>query len=73
MDWHRPVGRAVQAELALDFAPALEVQMRELFNSRWRRWHRAASFEVAMEDEVTRRLLVLAVMHLPSSRKKGHR
>lgn len=56
----------MQQELALDHGQSLEVQMRELFNSRWRRWHRAASYELAMEDAVTRQLLMLAVKHLPA-------
>lgn len=58
---------ARQVALPLDYTPALEGQMRTLFDFRWRRWHRAPSFEVAMQDETTKRLLALAVMHMPSS------
>ena len=54
-----------QAELALDHSPALETAMRSLFETRWSRWH-PKPFEEAMQDAVTRRLLVLAVQHLPS-------
>lgn len=57
-----------QPELALDFTPALEAEMREFFNARWLRWHRARSFEAAMQDAVTRRCLALAVLHLPHNR-----
>jgi len=57
-----------QAALALDFTPALEAEMREFFNARWLRWHRAGSFEAAMQDAVTRRCLALAVLHLPHNR-----
>ena len=56
-----------QVALPLDYTPALETQMRELFDSRWRRWHRASSYEEAMRDETTKRLLALAVQHLPSN------
>lgn len=56
-----------QAALPLDYTPALEGQMRTLFDYRWRRWHRAPSFEVAMQDDTTKRLLALAVMHMPSN------
>lgn len=56
-----------QASLPLDYTPALESQMRALFECRWRRWHSAPSFEVAMQDETTKRLLALAVQHLPSN------
>jgi hypothetical protein len=54
-----------QASLPLDYTPALEDQMRTLFEFRWRRWHKAKSFEVAMQDETTKRLLALAVQHMP--------
>lgn len=57
-----------QPELALDFTPALEQEMRDYFNARWLRWHRAGSFEVAMQDAVTRKCLVLSVLHLPHNR-----
>lgn len=58
-----------QPDLPLDFTMALETEMREYFNARWLRWHRAGSFEVAMQDAVTRRCLVLAVQHLPHNRR----
>jgi hypothetical protein len=54
-----------QTELALDHAPALETAMRSLFETRWARWHRLP-FDEAMKDDVTRRLLCLAVQHMPS-------
>lgn len=56
-----------QAELPLDHAPALEQEMRALFDTRWRRWHPAASYEDAVADPVTRRLLALAAQHLPQA------
>lgn len=39
--------------------PALEVAMRRVWQ-RWSRWHPCASFEEAVRDGVTRRLLELA-------------
>lgn len=63
------VNQAHQASLPLDYTPALESQMRTLFDFRWRRWHRAPSFEVAMQDPVTKQLLAKAVLHMPSSVK----
>ena len=57
----------IQKALPLDFTPALAQQMRTLFESRWRHWHRAGSFEVAMQDPVTARCLALAVQHLPQN------
>jgi hypothetical protein len=54
-----------QPELALDYAPALETAMRSLFETRWARWHRLP-FDEAMKDAFTRRLLCLAVQHMPS-------
>ncbi len=58
----------------MDHAPALETQMRTLFETRWSRWHRS-TYEEAVKDPVTRRLLCLAVQHLPSQvtprRKRG--
>ena len=62
-----------QAELPMDHTPALEPEMRVLFETRWRRWHRAPSFEVAMQDPVTCQLLCLAVQHLPSHTKGRRR
>ena len=61
------VNQTRQVALPLDYTPALESQMRTLFDFRWRRWHRAPSFEVAMQDDTTKRLLALAVQHMPSS------
>lgn len=58
-----------QPELPLDHTPALEAEMRVLFETRWRRWHKARSFDVAMQDPVTRKCLLLAVQHLPHNRK----
>lgn len=58
-----------QQALPLDFTPALALQMRTLFDTRWRRWHRAGSFEVAMQDPVTAKCLALAVLHLPQNCK----
>ena len=57
-----------QPELALDHAPALETQMRTLFETRWSRWHRAKTYEEAVADPITRELLCLTVQHLPSQR-----
>lgn len=62
-----------QPELQLDHCPALELQMRALFNNSWRRWHRAGSYEVAVQDPVTRRLLMLAVQHAPQKPTRGRR
>lgn len=55
-----------QPELDLDHARALEPAMRSLFETRWRRWHRMKTYEEAVADPVTHRLLCLAVQHLPS-------
>jgi hypothetical protein len=54
-----------QSELALDHTPALEPAMRSLFESRWARWH-PKPFDEAVNDPVTRRLLALAVQHMPA-------
>ena len=54
-----------QPELALDHTPALETAMRSLFETRWKRWH-PLSFDEAVKDAITRRLLCLAMQHLPS-------
>jgi hypothetical protein len=59
------MNQAAQPELALDHTPALETAMRSLFETRWKRWH-PLSFDEAVKDSVTRRLLALAVQHLPS-------
>lgn len=58
-----------QAELPMDHTPALEMEMRAFYDSRWKRWHRAGSFDVAMQDPVTRRCLLLSVQHLPHIQK----
>lgn len=43
-------------------APQPEEQdMRALFEQRWALWHRARTFEEAVADATTRRLLELAV------------
>lgn len=55
-----------QAELALDHMPALEAEMRALFEARWRHWHRAGSYEVAVQDPVTASLLALTVTRMRS-------
>lgn len=53
-----------QAVLAMDYPdPTPEAQMRALFDARWSRWHRCKSYEAAVADPVTRRLLALAVQH----------
>lgn len=62
-----------QPDLPLDFSPPLEPAMRALWESRWSRWHRAASFEEAMADPLTRRLLYLTAEHLPSVRPTPRR
>lgn len=55
----------LQPELPMDHTPALELQMRAFYDSRWRRWHPAGSFDVAVQDPVTKRCIALAVQHLP--------
>lgn len=53
-----------QPPLPLDMPPpAREEDMRALFEGRWSRWHPCKSYEAAVADPVTRRLLELAVMH----------
>lgn len=37
--------------------------MREVFETRWARWHRCATYEEAVSDPITRRLLALTVVH----------
>lgn len=41
----------------------VEAAMREHFNLFWRRWHRARSFDEAVTDPMTRRLLRMSVLH----------
>ncbi len=60
-----PSPQPPQTELALDHTPALEAQMRSLFETRWSRWHHLP-FDEAVRDPITKRLLCLAVQHLPS-------
>ena len=55
-----PVQQMLPMELPL---AAPEAQMRALFERQWSRWHRCKSFEEAVLDPVTRRLLELAVAH----------
>lgn len=43
--------------------PAREEDMRALFEAQWARWHRCKSFEAAVADPITRRLLALAVAY----------
>jgi hypothetical protein len=62
-----------QPDLPLDYSPPLEPVMRELWETRWRRWHPAASFEEAVADPFTRRLLCLTAEHLPSLRPTPRR
>jgi hypothetical protein len=62
-----------QPELAMDHVPALELQMRAVFNNRWRRWHRASSYDEAVKDPVTRQLLALTVQHMPKPPTRGRR
>ncbi|MGE4241741.1 hypothetical protein [Ramlibacter sp.] len=64
--------RSPQPELDLDHADALEQEMRSLFESQWSRWH-PKPYEEAMQDPLTRRLLCLAVQHMPPPRASGPR
>lgn len=53
-----------QPPLPLDLQPqAPEAEMRALFEARWSRWHRCKTYEAAVADPITRRLLALAVAH----------
>lgn len=53
-----------QIDLPMDMPPpAKEGAMRALFEQRWARWHRCKTFEEAVADPITRRLLELAVVH----------
>jgi hypothetical protein len=58
-----------QSELPMDYTPALEQEMRVFYETRWSRWHRAHNFDLAMQDPVTSRCLLLAVQHLPHNRR----
>lgn len=53
-------------ELPLDHSPAMETEMRTLFEMRWARWHHAKTYEEAIADPFTRRMLYLTVIHSPS-------
>ena len=55
-----PVQQTLPMELPL---AAPEARMRALFERQWSRWRPAKSFDEAVSDPVTRRLLELAVMH----------
>ena len=55
-----PVQQTLPMELPLAVP---EAQMRALFERQWVRWHRCKSFDEAVCDPVTRRLLELAVVH----------
>lgn len=55
-----PVQQSLPMELPL---AAPEAQMRALFEAQWSRWHRCKSFDEAVRDPVTRRLLELSVLH----------
>lgn len=52
-----------QAALPLDFVASEEQAMRALFEERWSRWHHCKTYEAAVADPVTARLLSLAVQH----------
>ena len=68
-----PVQQTLPMELPL---AAPEARMRALFERQWARWHRCKSFEEAVCDPVTRRLLELTVMHSDRhqvSRGRGRR
>lgn len=54
------VQQALPMELPL---AAPEAQMRALFEGQWSRWHHAKSYDEAVRDPVTRRLLELAAVH----------
>lgn len=62
-----------QQTLELDYAPSLETQMRALFETRWKRWHRLKTYEEAVADPITRRLLCLQVQHAPSNQPRRPR
>lgn len=51
-----------QPDLPLDHSPQLEPAMRELFDRKWRHWHRCGSYEEAVADPKTRELLYLTVL-----------
>lgn len=68
-----PTNQPRQAALPMDYTPALEQEMRVFYDTRWKRWHRARSFDAAMQDPVTRRCLLLAVQHLPHNKPKKTR
>lgn len=65
--------KPTQPQLPLDHTPALEAEMRAFYDSRWRRWHRAHNFDVAMQDPVTRRLLAVTVQRMQRLRRKSRK
>ncbi|MBU0749166.1 MAG: hypothetical protein KKG67_20480 [Gammaproteobacteria bacterium] len=68
-----PVQQTLPMELPL---AAPEAQMRALFEGQWLRWHQCKSFDEAVRDPITRRLLELTVMHSDRhrvSRGRGRR
>jgi hypothetical protein len=62
---------AKQPELPLNHCPALQQEMRTYYDLRWRRWHRAHNFDVAMQDATTQRCLLLAVQHHLNSKRRA--
>lgn len=59
----RPVARRVEWQ-----GPELDAAMRAVW-SGWRRWHRCKSFDEAVADPVTHRLLLLTVTRGPLGRR----
>lgn len=55
-----PLQQALPMDLPVQAPEAL---MRALFERKWSRWHRARTYEEAVADPTTRRLLELAVIH----------
>ena len=59
-----PTSKPFQPRLPLEMPPpAREEDMRALFEGQWSRWHRCKTYEAAVADPITRRLLALAVVH----------
>ncbi len=60
----RSTSQQLQISLPMDMPPPVkEGAMRALFEARWSRWHRCKTYEAAVADPITRRLLELAVEH----------
>lgn len=57
---HPPQQQCLPMELPIQ---SPEARMRELFAQRWSLWHRAKTYEDAVADPTTRRLLELAALH----------